>query len=105
MLYNIRPRSYNVARKLGVHIQPSTRKFKKIDVYRKNPKKRGEFIYCCSIGDRRYMDFHLWKTLEERGKVPPGTAKKRRAAYYARHIHDLKKPHSPGFFSWWLLWN
>jgi hypothetical protein len=105
MKYSIRQRSYIFARKLGVHIQPSVKAFKKIDVYRPNPKKKGEFIYSCSIGDRRYMDFHLWKTLEDRGKVPLGTAEKRRKAYYSRHINDLRKKHSPGYFAWWLLWN
>lgn len=105
MSYNIRDQSYTFAKRLNVYIQPSKKAFKKIDVYRQNPNKKGEFKYYCSIGDRRYMDYHLWITLERRGMIPKGTAEKRRNAYYYRHINDIKKVNSPGFFSWWLLWN
>jgi hypothetical protein len=104
MQYNIRPRSYEVAKKLGVKIAPSTRSFKKIDIYKPDPRKRGSWKYLFSVGDRRYLDYHLWKTLEQRGKIPPGTAEKRRKAYISRHAKDLKIKNSPGYFAYRLLW-
>jgi hypothetical protein len=105
MRYNIRPRSYEMAKKLGVKIIPSTRAFKKIDIYTPDPRKRGSYKYKLSIGDRRYLDYHLWKTLEARGKVPPGTAEKRRKAYITRHAKDLKVKNSPGYYAHRILWS
>ena len=49
-MYTILKYSYDQAKKLGVQIQPSKHKYKKIDVY-----KDGSFI--CSIGDSRYLDY------------------------------------------------
>jgi hypothetical protein len=102
--YNIRPRSYEVAKKLGVKIAPSTRKHKKIDVFVPVPGRPGHYRYKLSVGDLRYLDFHLWKSFEDRGKVPPGTAEKRRKAYKARHYADLNKPGTAGFYAYRLLW-
>ena len=42
------------AKKLGVEIKRSTRKNKKLDVFRKGVK-------IASIGDLRYNDFHSYK--------------------------------------------
>jgi len=80
------------AKRLEVEIQPSTRKNKKLDVY-----KEGEYI--CSIGDSRYNDYHSYK------KIDTELAERRRMAYYRRHHKDLSKPLSPGFYSWYILWN
>ena len=50
MVYQIKPYSYEQAKKLNVEIKPSTRKDKKIDVYKDNK-------YICSIGDINYYDY------------------------------------------------
>ena len=44
MVYQIKPYSYEQAKKLNVEIKPSNKKDKKIDVYK--DKK-----YICSVGD------------------------------------------------------
>ena len=49
-MYHILPYSYNKARELGVEIKPSTRKDKKIDVYKNNN-------YICSIGKIEMYDY------------------------------------------------
>jgi hypothetical protein len=104
MTYNIRPRTYEMAKKLGIKIKPSSRQFKKIDIYAPVRGRVNTYRYKFSVGDRRYLDYHLWKTLEMRGKVPPGTAEKRRKAYKIRHRNDLSVKGSPGFFAYRLLW-
>jgi hypothetical protein len=104
MTYNIRPRSFEMAKKLGIKIKPSTRQFKKLDIYTPVRGRANTYRYKFSVGDRRFLDFHLWKTLEARGKVPPGTAEKRRKAYKIRHRNDLSVKGSPGFFAYRLLW-
>ena len=50
MVYQIKPYSYEQAKKLNVEIKPSNKKDKKIDVYK--DKK-----YICSIGDIHYYDY------------------------------------------------
>lgn len=80
------------AKRLGVEIEPSTRKNKKLDIY-----KDGNYLF--SIGDSRYQDYHSYK------KVDSELAEKRRMAYYRRHYKDLSKPLSPGFYAWYILWN
>lgn len=102
--YAIRPRTYLMAKQLGIKIMPSTKGTKKIDIYLPLPGKRNTYKYKFSVGDRRYLDFHLWKTLEDRGKVPAGTAEKRRQAYKSRHRNDISKKGSPGFYAYRLLW-
>lgn len=102
--YTIRPRSYQVAKQLGVKIAPSKREFKKIDVYFPVKGKPKTFRYKFSVGDNRYLDYHMWKTFEQRKKVPPGTAEKRRRAYIVRHNKDLSVKNSKGFFAYRLLW-
>ena len=52
MVYQIKPYSYEQAKKLNVEIRPSTRKDKKIDVY-----KDKKFI--CSIGCLLYTSIFL----------------------------------------------
>lgn len=56
-MYNITQYSYNKAKELGVQIKPSSRKNKKIDVF-----KDGKFLV--SIGDIRYSDFATTKDKE-----------------------------------------
>ena len=72
-MYEISPASFKVAKQYGLQIQPSTRKNKKIDVY-----KDGRYI--ASIGDIRYKDYHIY--LKENGKA---YANERARLYYGRH--------------------
>ena len=72
-MYEISPASFKVAKQYGLQIQPSTRKNKKIDVY-----KDGRYI--ASIGDIRYKDYHIY--LKENGIA---YANERARLYYGRH--------------------
>ena len=56
MVYQIKPYSYEQAKKLNVEVKPSTRKDKKIDVYK--DKK-----YICSIGDIHMIIRHTYKIM------------------------------------------
>ena len=49
-MYHILPYSYNKAKELGVEIKPSTRKNKKIDIFKNNN-------YICSIGQIGMADY------------------------------------------------
>ena len=73
------------AKKIGVDVKYSTRKNKKLDVY-KNDKK------VASIGDKRYTDF-----------IQSGDKDKRRA-YKARHAKDRKVKGSGGYYADKILW-
>lgn len=73
------------AKRLGVTIKPSTRKYKKLDVF-----KDGEKI--ASIGDIRYSDF-LQHEDEERRK-----------RYKMRHEKDRHKKDSAGYYADKILW-
>ena len=68
-MYQITEYSKKKARELGVLINPSKRKHKKIDVY----DSKGKYI--TSIGDSRYSDYH------ERNKNDDGDA-----GYYAKEL-------------------
>jgi len=59
-MYNITEYSKNQAKKLGIKIKPSQKKFKKIDVYDKNDK------FITSIGDSRYSDYATSGDKEQR---------------------------------------
>lgn len=96
-MYRIKKYSYIQAKKLGVIIRPSKKPLKKIDVY--NDKG----IFLASIGDIFYKDYPTYLELEEKGKIIPGTADKKRKAYKARHIYkDIKN--SPAYFADKILW-
>ena len=71
-MYDITDYTKKKAKALGVEIKLSTRKHKKVDVY-KNDKK------IASIGDTRYTDYPHLK------KVNPVLAKERRRLYHLRH--------------------
>ena len=72
-MYEISKGSFKIAKQYSLQIQPSTRKNKKIDVF-----KDGEYV--ASIGDSRFKDFHLY--LKENGKA---YANERARLYYGRH--------------------
>ena len=73
------------AKALGVEIKPSTRKYKKLDVY-----KHGQKL--ASIGDVRYSDY-LQHGDEERRK-----------RYKARHEAHRHKKGTPSYFADQILW-
>lgn len=73
------------AKKIGVSVKPSTRKNKKLDVF-KDGKKVG------SIGDIRFEDFNIHKS------------KKRRDLYKARHSKYRNKVGTNSFFADRILW-
>jgi len=91
-MYQITQYSKDQAKKLGVTIKQSTRKNKKIDVY-----KDGEYVV--SIGDNRYGDYPTFK--KEHGEE---FANKRRMAYKKRHEKDRHIKGTAGFYSDQLLW-
>lgn len=91
LLYRIRPRTKHIARRLGIHIQPSHKPDKKIDVLLPNKT--------ISIGQRGAMDYPQWL---ERDKE---TADIHRERYERRHERDRHKKGTAGYFSWRLLWS
>ena len=95
--YKIKPLQEQKAKKLLVTIKSSTRKNKKIDVF-----KKGEKI--ASIGGvypdgKFYGDYATY--LKNDGYE---VAKKKRNAYQARHSGEQKKIGSNGFYAWFILW-
>jgi hypothetical protein len=74
-MYEIAPYTYAKAKALGVTVKPSTRKNKKIDVFRE-----GKLI--ASIGDIRYKDYPTY--LKEDKKY----AEERRRLYHIRHKNE-----------------
>ena len=74
------------AKSLGVIVKPSTKKYKKLDVYDKD----GEFLV--SIGDIRYEDFLIHKDPE------------RRRRYKQRHEKYRHTPGTASFFADKILW-
>jgi hypothetical protein len=74
-MYKIRPYHLHQAKRLGVEIKPSNKKFFKLDVY-----KDGEYL--TSIGDQRYLDYQLYK------EIDPELAEKKRDLYRKRHAKD-----------------
>lgn len=92
MPYSITEYTYSQAKKLGVEVRPSTKKNKKIDVF-----KNGKLI--SSVGDDRYKDFPTY--IKERDLE---YANERRRLYRIRHANDRKKIGTPGFWASNLLW-
>jgi hypothetical protein len=72
-MYEISKATFKIAKQYGLEIFPSSRKNKKIDVF-----KDGKYI--ASIGDSRYKDYHIY--LKEQGKA---YADNRARLYYMRH--------------------
>ena len=81
-MYQITDYTYKQAKKHGYAVKPSTNKGKKIDVYKKEQK-------IASVGALGMYDYPTYLNLEKQGKVPEGTAKKRRELYKKRHAKDL----------------
>ena len=91
-MYEITEYSKLQAKKLGVQIKPSTRKGKKLDVYKDNKK-------VASIGGAGYKDFPTYT--KEKGLQ---YAKERRKLYKERHERDRHKKGTAGFYSDKILW-
>ena len=92
MSYTITDYSKKQAKKLGVKIQPSEKKNKKIDIIFKNK--------IISIGDSRYKDYGIFLKEEGRKKI----ADEHRKAYKLRHNKDRKIKNSKGWWAANLLW-
>ena len=92
MVYQIKPYSYEQAKKLNVEIKPSNKKDKKIDVYK--DKK-----YICSVGDIHYYDYPTY--IQNNGIK---FANERRKLYKQRHQKDRLIKNSNGFYADRLLW-
>ena len=92
MVYQFKPYSYEKAKLLNVEIYPSTRKDKKIDVYKNNK-------YICSIGDIHYYDYPSY--IENNGIK---FANERRKLYKQRHNKDRNIKNSSGYFADKILW-
>jgi hypothetical protein len=84
------------ARRLKVNIDYSTRKGKKLDVFKDGKK-------VASIGAKGYWDYIAYKKAEAAGKFPDGYAEKRRRLYKIRH-KDENKPGTPGYYAMNILW-
>lgn len=80
------------AKRLGVTVKRSQRRFKKFDVYRNG-------IYVTSIGDNRYKDYHLYIQ-----SIGLAEARKRREAYLARHNKNIAIEGSTGHYAAAILW-
>ena len=91
-MYQIKEYSYNKAKSLNVIIKPSTRKGKKIDVYKNNN-------YIVSIGALGMNDYPTY--IEKYGIE---YANERRLLYRKRHKKDLNKPNSAGYYASNILW-
>ncbi len=97
MGYNIKAYTKNQAKKIGVTVKPSGSKGKKIDVFKKGVK-------VASVGAIGYKDYPTYMELEKKGKVPKGTATKRRKLYKKRQKKDRNIKNSNGFYADRLLW-
>lgn len=91
--YKIDPYAYKQAKKLGIKIEPSKKKFKKIDIYDFNNQ------YIMSIGDTRYNDYRSY--IKEKGQEYADT---RRRLYKIRHERNRHKLGTPAYYADQLLW-
>lgn len=92
MSYVISNYTRNKASQLGVSVKPSTRKGKKIDVFKDGKK-------IASIGALGYGDFPTFT--RTKGKE---FADKRRKAYRNRHAKNIARKGSNGYYAGNLLW-
>ena len=92
-MYKILPYTIKQAKKLNVIVQPSIKKYKKLDVFSKDG------TYICSVGALGYKDYPTY--IEENGLE---YANKRRILYKLRHKNDLNIIGSKGFYADKLLW-
>ena len=91
-MYTIKKYSYERAKKLGVEIRPSTRRNKKIDVY-----KKGKRI--ASVGALGYGDYPTFMQTEGQQ-----SANQHRKRYKIRHAKDRSVKGTPGYYADQILW-
>ena len=87
-MYDISKQTYTIAKRYGLEVHPSEKRFKKIDVF-----SRGNYIE--SIGDNRYKDYYVY--LKESGK---SVAQERARLYYLRHKNDSIKERLAKLLLW-----
>jgi len=92
MVYKIKQYSFDQADKLGVTIKPSTKKGKKIDVFKGDDK-------VASIGALGMSDYPTY--IDEKGL---DFAQNRRRLYRIRHNKNIYKKDTPGFYASRILW-
>ena len=92
-MYRIKKLQYKKAKALGVEIKPSTKKGKKIDVF-KNGKK------VASIGAKGYNDYATY--IEKKGI---NYANVRKKLYKIRHQKDRMVVGSAGYYADKILWS
>jgi hypothetical protein len=97
-IYKILPYTQQQSKKLGVIIEPSLRKNKKIDVYDKNMR------YMVSVGSLGYSDYPTYLELEKLGIYKHGHAKRRQLLYKKRHNQNIGVIGSAGYYANLLLW-
>jgi hypothetical protein len=91
--YKIDPYAYKQAKKLNITIKPSTKKYKKLDIYDKNDN------YIMSVGDTRYNDYRSY--IKEKGYEYANT---RRRLYKIRHQKNRLKEGTASYYADQLLW-
>jgi hypothetical protein len=91
-MYKITARQKLNALKLGVKIEPSKNKNKKLDVFKDGVK-------LVSIGATGYMDYDLY--IKSKGI---DYANERRRLYKIRHEKDRNKKGSAGYYADKILW-
>jgi hypothetical protein len=96
MTYKIFTYTKNQAKTRGLTVKVSKNKGKKIDVF-----KNGQKV--ASVGAIGYNDYPTYLALEKDGKVPKGTASKKRKAYKKRHIYRNRLG-TPAWYADKLLW-
>ena len=92
MSYTITNYTRRQAKRLGVTVKPSTRKGKKIDVFKDGKK-------VASVGALGMGDFPTFK--KQKGLE---FAKKRQKAYKSRHQKTRTKVGTPSYYADQLLW-
>lgn len=97
MQYRIKTRQREAAKRIGVTIRPSSDSSKKLDVF-----KNGFLV--ARIGDINYPDYATYLQQEAQGKIPQGTAEKRKALYRIRHASNYVIVGTPGYYAHKILW-
>lgn len=103
MSYEIKQRTKQTAKSIGVIVKPSTIAKYKIDVF----DKSGDLL--ARVGDSNYLDFPSYLEMERKKEVPTGFADKRRQAYWTRHAKEIEKLGdnwigSRSYYAFMLLW-
>ncbi len=101
MGYTITAYSRRQAKKLGVIIKQSTRKGKKLDVFKKVKNSKGEIVLkrVATIGALGMGDYPTF--MKTKGKE---FADKRRKAYKSRHQKNRVVVGSNGYYADKILW-